>query len=227
MASEAMTSTDAEAQIKQMITFIINEAQQKKDDIEAKGESEMSLEVTRIRMEQQEKIRQEYEKKLKKIDTDSKINKSLAINKQRLEKIKQRQEVMMKIKSDAQAKLAEQITNPALYKQTVTMLIVQGLLKLLETQVIVQCKDSDKAMVQAALAEASAKYTAVIKDATGATKTCSCKLDSTYLPSTCVGGVMIFTPDKKISIDNTIDARLSLVMEQDKPAIRKSLFPLK
>jgi V-type H+-transporting ATPase subunit E len=222
-----MTSTDAEAQIKQMITFIINEAQQKKDDIEAKGESELSLEVTRIRMEQQEKIRQEYEKKAKKIDTDCKIKKSLAINKQRLEKIKQRQEVMMKIKADSKVKLAEQIKDASYSKGVVVNLIVQGLLKLLEEQVVIRCKDSDKTMVQGCLADATAKYSEVIKKETGAVKKCMAKLDTTYLPSSCLGGVVLLTPDMKISIDNTIDTRLTLVMEQDKPAIRSLLFPVK
>lgn len=222
-----MTSTDAEAQIKQMITFIINEAQQKKDDIEAKGESELSLEVTRIRMEQQEKIRQEYEKKAKKIDTDCKIKKSLAINKQRLEKIKQRQEVMVKIASDSKDQLAGQIKEARFSKTVVTNLIVQGLLKLLEDQVVVRCKESDKSMVEGCLAEATKNYADLIKKETGAVKTCKVTLDTSYLPSTCLGGVMLFCQDGKISIDNTFDMRLRLVMEQDKPAIRSLLFPVK
>merc|ERR1712061_680328 len=110
----------------QMINFIMSEAKDKASDIEKKGEEEFSIEVHRLITEQKEKVRQTYEKKVKSIETQYAIAKSMAINKQRLEKIKARQEVMHKIEGDARAKLVSEAGD----KTFITNLITQGLLML-------------------------------------------------------------------------------------------------
>merc|ERR1711957_1127230 len=146
-------------------------------------------------------------------------------NKQRLEKIKARQEVLVKIADDAKAKLTQDLKGDPL-KSFVTKLIVQGLLMFLETEVTVRCREADAKVVESCLQAASDEYAKVIKNETGAAKSVKITVDkSNYLPSSCLGGIALGCAGGKITIDNTIDARLQLVMEQDKPAIRKSLFP--
>merc|ERR1712048_177063 len=98
-------ATEANKQITQMISFILAEAKDKANEIAKKGEEEFSIEVHRLITEQKEKVRQTYEKKTKQIETQYAIAKSMAINKQRLEKIKARQEVMGKIANDVRAGL--------------------------------------------------------------------------------------------------------------------------
>merc|ERR1712187_869620 len=124
---------------KQMISFIANEAQEKAKDIQKKGEEEFSIEVHRLITEQKEKVRQGYEKKVKQIETQYAIAKSMAINKQRLEKIKARQEVMLKLGTEVKASLASQLKAQEQYKAFITKLISQGLLMLLEESVVVRC----------------------------------------------------------------------------------------
>merc|ERR1712232_67026 len=110
-------------------------------------------------------------------------------------------------------------------KAFVTKLITQGLLMFLESEVSIRCKESDAKLVQDCLADAAKEYAQVIKKDTGADKSVKLTLDkSTYLPAECLGGVVLSCGDGKITIDNTIDLRLKLVMEQDKPAIRAQLF---
>merc|ERR1740121_2441635 len=70
----------------------------------------------------------------------------------------------------------------------ITKLIVQGLLMLLETQVVVRCREKDVTVVKACLAAAQAEYTKLIKAETGATKTCSLEIDKQYLPPAPVAG---------------------------------------
>merc|ERR1719382_472470 len=97
---------------------------------------DFSIEVHRLITEQKEKVRSTYEKKVKQIETQYAIAKSMAINKQRLEKIKARQEVMVKLAEEVRAKLA----NASSDKEFITKLVVQGLLMLLEDEVVVKCR---------------------------------------------------------------------------------------
>ena len=43
--------------------------------------------------------------------------------------------------------------------------------------------------------------------------------------SSCIGGVVLSCNNGLITVDNTLDTRMRLVVEQDKPAIRAALFP--
>eukprot|EP00928_Gymnodinium_smaydae_P041789 TRINITY_DN2823_c0_g1_i3.p1 TRINITY_DN2823_c0_g1~~TRINITY_DN2823_c0_g1_i3.p1 ORF type:complete len:226 (+),score=93.32 TRINITY_DN2823_c0_g1_i3:93-770(+) len=221
-----MDASAAQNQIKQMISFILSEANDKAAEIQKKGDEEFSIEVHRMITEQKEKMRQTYERKVKQIETQYAIAKSTAINKQRLEKIKARQDVMMKIADDVKAKLAQEMKSEGQAKPFVTKLIVQGLLMLLENEVSIRCREADVKMVEACLSDAASQYSQLIKSKAGASKSVKLSLDKTaYLPKDCLGGVILQCADGKITIDNTIDVRLKLVMEQDKPAIRGLLFP--
>lgn len=208
-----------------MKNFIISEANEKAQDIKKKGEEEFSIEVHRLITEQKEKIRTGFEKKAKQIETQYAISKSMAINKQRLEKIKERQSKMDMIAERCKQELAEEMKK-ANSKAYVTDLIVQGLLMLLEAEVAVRCKESDVKLVEGCLSAAAEKYSKVIRDETGVSKSVKLTIDKASLPSECLGGVVLACQDGKITIDNTLDLRLKLVMEQDKPAIRSQLFPV-
>merc|ERR1719436_1203608 len=104
---------------------------------------------------------------------------------------------------------------------------------LLETDVVVRCRQSDVTVVRGCLQAAQAEYAKLIKAETGTTKACTLSIDTEYLPPapvadkdgpSCLGGVLLSCQKGKITIDNTIDVRLRLVMEQAKPAIRDLLF---
>merc|ERR1711879_50625 len=69
------------------------------------------------------------------------------------------------------------------------------------------------------------EYARIIQEQTGATKSCKLSIaEDDFLPASCLGGVKLSCFGGKISIDNTIDLRLQLVMEQAKPAIRVCSF---
>lgn len=224
-----MDSKEAQKQIEQMTSFILSEATDKANDISKKGEEEFSIEVHRLITEQKEKIRLGFERKAKQIETQYAIAKSMAINKQRLEKIKARQDVISTISEDVKGELAKSIQGSGeKSKDFITKLIVQGLLMLLESEVTIRCRKCDKSLVSGCLQAASDQYAAIIKEQTGSTKTCNLTInEQDFLPESCLGGVSLACFGGKITIDNTIDLRLQLVMDQAKPAIRGLLFPAK
>lgn len=227
-------SSETQGQILQMTQFILNEAKDRAEEITTKALQEFSTEKLKAMNEMKDKIRGEYEKKRKTAETQAAIARSSAINKARLQKITARQEVIQRICEDTKTKLIAELKTEAKAKAFITDLIVQGMLMLLEEEVEVRCRTCDDALVQSCLAAAAKKYSEVIKKETGSSKESKLTLDKVVkLPAaptagghgaSCLGGVALACQSGSISIDNTIDSRLHLVLEQAKPKIRQLLF---
>lgn len=227
---------ETQTQITQMTQFILNEAKDRAEEITAKALQDFSVEKTKISTQIKDKITSDYARKLKAIDTQAAIARSTAVNKSRIEKIKARQNVMVSISKDAEAAVEQEMKDSAKNKDFTVKLIVQGALMLLEDEVEVRCRAVDDAMVASCFDSASKEYAKAIKEQTGATKSVKLTLDKTVkLPppptntpggswSSCRGGVVLACQNGTITIDNTVDSRLGLVMEQAKPTIRKLLF---
>jgi len=232
-----MNDQEATQQIKQMENFILKEAQDKSEEIESKGLEEFGIEKFRIVTSQKEKIRQQYATKAKQVQTQCAIARSLAINKSRLEKIKARQEVLMNISKDSQQQLQKEMGDAAKNKAFVTKLIVQGLLMLLEDTVSIRCRAADVSMVEGCLPAACDEYSKLIQKDCGVAKACKLTVDKSAPlaaapvagsdAKSCLGGIVLSCQNNTIVVDNTVDVRLLYTMEQDKPAIRKLLFPLR
>lgn len=67
----ARVQDDAEAQrqIQQMVKFILNEARDKAQEIEARSLEDFNIEKLKLVQQMKDKIRQEYDKKAKKLET--------------------------------------------------------------------------------------------------------------------------------------------------------------
>lgn len=224
---------ETQQQILQMTQFILNEAKDKAEEISTKTLQEFSVEKLKVVNQTKEKIMADYARKLKQVETQGAIARSTAINKSRLEKIKARQEVISHLSTDSKAQLMVELKNEAKSKTFITKLIVQGALMLLEEDVQIRCRACDDALVQSCLAAATAEYQQVIKKETKVDKKINLTLDKAVkLPpapdasshESCLGGVVLACQNATILIDNTIDARLNLVLEQAKPTIRHLLF---
>jgi len=233
----SMDDKEAERQIQQMVNFILNEAKDKAEEIEAKALEDFNIEKLKLVQQMKDKIRQEYVRKAKQVETQCAIARSTAINRSRLEKIKARQEVLGKVQDDVTGKLQAELRSEPKHKKLITSLITQGLLMLLEDQVVVQCRQVDQKLVEGCLADAAASYTQVIKEQSGVTKSVKLTIDrSISLPGppgqvtgagkSCIGGVTLHCTNGSIKVNNTLDERLKLTMELDKPAIRSLLFPV-
>lgn len=230
----ASPSSQDQAQITQMQEFILGEAKDRAEEITTKALQDFQIEKTKHLNTIKEKIVQDYERKAKQVETQHAIARSSAINKSRLEKIKARQETIGKISEDTKVYLTNALASEQTSKSFVTKLIVQGLLMLLEDNVEVRCRACDDALVKGCLKDAAAEYAKIIKAETGAAKAVALTLDTvTKLPpapiagqhgASCLGGVVLACAGGKITIDNTIDSRLALVLEQAKPTIRGLLF---
>lgn len=220
-----MDLVESERQITQMISFILNEAKDKSEELESRAIEEFNVEKLKLVQSQKKTIRDEFTFKLKQAETQSAISRSTAINNARLKKSEARHECLMKLKGLCTQEMTRVINEKTRYTELLANLICQGALKLLEDQVVIKCCKDDEAQVKQACDMAAANYNKIIKGECKVDKRVSFQISkSGNLPKSCGGGIVLTTSDGKISIDNTLATRLSLVMDTEIPIIRKTLF---
>jgi V-type H+-transporting ATPase subunit E len=224
-----MDESEVKKQLSQMVNFIIQEAQEKANEIDAKAKEEFSIEKARIVQEEKIKIIKEFTQKEKQVEVQKKIMYSNMLNQSRLKILKTREDGVQNSVKLAYERLAEIGKPGPAYQELLQKLIIQGLLKLQETTVILLYRKEDEEMVEQASKEAVKEY----KKLSG--KDCNLSLEkSFYLPpgpqsggtpqECCHGGVLLSSRGSKILCTNTLDARLDQAYEQLLPQIRVELY---
>jgi len=215
----ALSDADVAKQIKHMMAFIEQEANEKAEEIDAKAEEEFNIEKGRLVQQQRIKIMEYYERKEKQVELQKKIQQSNMLNAARLRVLKAREDHVGTVLDEAKKKLGEITKDPAVYQNLLQQLIAQGLMQLLEANVLLRCRQADLGLVQAAMPPALDAY----KAKTG--KECNLKVDQeSFLNPTVGGGIDLLAQRGKIKISNTLDARLDMIAKQMIPEIRTSLF---
>jgi len=215
----ALSDADVQKQIKHMMAFIEQEANEKAEEIDAKAEEEFNIEKGRLVQQQRLKIMEYYERKEKQVELLKKIQSSNMLNQARLKVLKVREDHVRNVLEEARRRLSEVTRNPSKYAEILNSLIVQGLLQLLEANVLVRVREADQSIVDGILDVAAAKY----KDITA--KEVILKVDTeSFLPADMTGGVELQAQKGRIKISNTLEARLDLIAQQLVPEVRGALF---
>lgn len=215
----ALSDADVQKQIKHMMAFIDQEANEKAEEVDAKAEEEFNIEKGRLVHQQRIKIMEAYEKKEKQIELQKKIQNSNLMNQARLKVLKARQDHINIMLEEAQAKLTQLSRNPTDYKRVLEGLMQQCLFQLLEDNVTIRCKQQDLGLVREVAGRAVQAY----KQATG--KEVKLTIDQeNFLPADISGGVEALAQRGKIKISNTLESRLDLLSNQMLPELRTTLF---
>mmetsp|Transcript_42348 Transcript_42348/g.84883 ORF Transcript_42348/g.84883 Transcript_42348/m.84883 type:complete len:236 (-) Transcript_42348:168-875(-) len=221
-----MDKSAVDRQIKQMVEFIKQEANEKSQEILTKAEEEFNMEKLRLVEQEKVKVKTEFDRKNKQVEIKKRIDFSNEVNASRLKVLQEREGVLDKVKDAVLQQLVSsgEPSQPA-YKEMLTKLILQGLYQLKEDKVVVQVRKSDASVGATAAKDAAATY----KKSTG--KDCKVDCDTqNFLPDKndpvkpCAGGCKLMTPDGRISVDNTLNARLNVVLAQKLPDIKILLF---
>ncbi|KAG9342681.1 hypothetical protein JZ751_016118 [Albula glossodonta] len=122
----ALSDADVQKQIKHMMAFIEQEANEKAEEIDAKY----------------------YEKKEKQIEQQKKIQMSNLMNQARLKVLKARDDMISDLLNEARTRLATIAKDPAQYQTLMDGLILQGFYQLLEPKVTIRCRQNDLNTVQ-------------------------------------------------------------------------------
>uniref|UniRef100_A0A4W4H3W6 V-type proton ATPase subunit E n=1 Tax=Electrophorus electricus TaxID=8005 RepID=A0A4W4H3W6_ELEEL len=196
----ALSDLDVQKQIKHMMAFIEQEANEKAEEIDAKAEEEFNIEKGRLVQNQRLKIMEYYEKKEKQIEQQKKIQMSNLMNQARLKVLKARDDLLGDLLNEARKKLANLAQDPAEYQTLLEGLVLQGFYQLLEPMVIIRCRKEDLSQVQ---------------------------VSTSHHPLTdfiVSGGVEVYNCNGKIKVSNTLESRLDLLSHQMMPEIRAALF---
>ncbi|ETV96005.1 hypothetical protein H310_10660 [Aphanomyces invadans] len=222
-------SNDADRQIKQMVNFILQEAQEKANEIRIKTEHDFNLEKQMLVHNAKLKIQEEYARKEKEREINKRISRSAEIGASRRKKMIAREELLQALITEGKARCAEATNNEASYRTLLRDLAVQGLIKLHETEVMIVVRNKDVRLVESLLPEILSNYAQILKRETGLdvskTALTVCKEERQLLPATSAGGVKLVARQGKIVCDNTLDTRLMQVNYEQKPKIRQMLFP--
>merc|ERR1711963_1361860 len=105
-AKMALSDADVQKQIKHMMAFIEQEANEKAEEIDAKAEEEFNIEKGRLVQQQRLKIMEYYERKEKQVELQRKIQSSNLLNQARLRVLKARDEHVSNVLDDGKQQLA-------------------------------------------------------------------------------------------------------------------------
>lgn len=172
----------------------------------------------------------EFDDKTQKLHVDQKIAISAKTNEVRLHKMSYRNKKLDVLRQDAMAKLVEKIqTDTEAYKEVMKDLIVQGMIKMLEEEIELLVKEGDQDFISEMLEECQAKYSQILQDATG--REYNCKLSiieerfMTKEQGADAGGIILCAHGRRITVQNTLADRLTLLFDNELPTIRRVLFP--
>jgi len=220
-----------------MCNFIIQEAKEKVNEIKLKTDNDFALEKQMMVHNAKLKMQQDFKQMEKDIETQKRIVKAKAEGSNRVKLMNERELLIQSVKDEAIVALLPATSDKKKYQEVLKQLIIQGLVKINESNVQILCRECDVPLVKSAMIEASPGYIKLIKEATGATATCNLTLnpDGQCLPpppdgsgaKSCAGGVKLLAHGGRLILDNTLDSRIEIAYEQLMPSIRSILFSTK
>jgi len=215
----AQTDPYVQKQIQHMMAFIEQEANEKADEIDSKAEEEFNLQKGQLVTEARQKINEEFDKKEKQVELQRKIQSSKMLNTARLQVLKCKETHIKGVLDETRQQLGTITQKPDQYRVLVEKLFLQGLLQLIEDNVLLRCRQADQKLV----AEIKDGVLQQYKQKIG--KPCNIAIDtSTFLHDRCGGGVELYARNGKIMVANTLEKRLEQVSSQMMPQIRNKLF---
>jgi V-type H+-transporting ATPase subunit E len=229
-----MNESEARERIRQMISFVQEEAKEKAIEIRGKAENDYNAAKTKHLHQAKAKLEEEYQKKWKSIEVNRRIERSAAINRARMDIMQIKNECIDELLQETRLAVAEKARrDPDAYKLTLKNLIIQGLIKLLESDVKIRARKEDSELVQSVLEAAAREFKEIMQKEAHQRYDVTLSLDSKYLdprpvvgsnaPS-CCGGVVLLADEGRIKCTNTMDERLSAMFSNTVPSLRKMLF---
>ena len=190
-------------------------------------EHDFNLEKQTLVHEAKLAVQDEFTKKEKDREIQDRIARSAEIGACRQQKMALRDDLLNSLMKEASSK-CKVVADGSNYPALLQKLIVQGLIKIEELQVVVFCRKEDVATVKKVLPAAVKEYVDIMEKESGIKLSPKVTLNGDRnkdLPESSNGGVKLTAHNNHIVCDNTMSSRLALVYSELLPSIREILFP--
>jgi V-type H+-transporting ATPase subunit E len=216
---------DANDRIKQMVNFILQEAQEKANEIRIKTEHDFNLEKQLLVHNSKLKIQEEFKQKYHDREIQERIQKSTVIGESRVKKMRARENMLQEMLREGEDLLLQQSSQRE-YATLLKKLIVQAMIKIEEPTVEIFCRNEDLNLVKQMLENVIADYSSVLLEECGenVTPTVTVNENPNFMLSRENPGVVLTALRGRIVCDNTLKARFALAYEEQLPLIRRTLF---
>ena len=137
----------------------------------------------------------------------------------RMSKMRLRFEMIQKIQQDIKGKILGVLQNQSTYEELLRKLIIQGMIKLLEEKVEVQCLKKDLELVKKVALRCEREFADMCE-----VKTSLMVNENRCLPEGDFGGVILTSYAGRIVCNNTLKVRLEYALQLFLPDVREQLF---
>merc|ERR1711934_146132 len=213
-----MDTHSANQQVTHMRDFIIHEATEKADEIDAKAEQDYHVEKQRLVEEERLRIKKEYERREKNVELETKIANATETNKNKLLVLQAAASQVEGTFSEAYEAMKAVPSRPD-YDKLLASLIKEGVDMLGLSEVKVICRAADKAKVMSAISAVGSGVKIHVDDQDLQVDTSVSNIDSQ-----CIGGVLVSSMDGKVIVSQTLNARLQVAYDTALPVIKPVLF---
>jgi len=218
-----MAEADTERRIKQMVAFIRQEARDKAEEIEVRAKEECNVEVMKMTDREKAKMREEFKQREKRIEIENKITKQKVLDGYRMELLKAEDQKKGELKQMVVERFSSVTKNSGKYKEFLKQAMIQAFLLIWdEDEVKVSCRKQDASVVKNLMSDALDEVKSRAKKECNTTLKMKATFDNK--PIKCSGGVRVSARGGKVVCDNTLDARLNIVMRTELPLVRERLF---
>eukprot|EP01017_Pseudomicrothorax_dubius_P031920 TRINITY_DN4125_c0_g1_i1.p1 TRINITY_DN4125_c0_g1~~TRINITY_DN4125_c0_g1_i1.p1 ORF type:complete len:272 (-),score=70.90 TRINITY_DN4125_c0_g1_i1:892-1707(-) len=236
--------------------YIYIEAKEKCYEVEIKALKEFQKAKEAIVDRESATIRDSFDGRYRAREVEHRIQRSTRINLARLKKMNERNRAVLRILHHAQFELLERITKDReFYSGVLRKLILQGLIRMMEKQVMVRCLPRDVSLVNEIIPSVRQTFHDLVQKELGQRDFWveikvdeSSPLEPREIVSLdddadieahneeitlhkeedhkkCFGGVVITSGDGATICKNTLDIRMEQCFQESLPVIRKTLFP--
>ncbi|CAO3651776.1 unnamed protein product [Mucor hiemalis] len=178
----------------------------------------LTFEKAKIVRQESLNIEAVFERKIKQAEVQKRIAQSNHINKARLRILQERQQVLDDLFEETDGLIHKISQDSDRYATLTEGLILQGAYALMEEEITIKCREEDVDQVNSAIENVSGKYGDDMKFKP------TFIVSEEYLPASSAGGVVMTGLKGKITVDNTLGARLEIAKEEMLPQIRVALF---
>jgi len=162
-----------------------------------------------------------------------KIEKSKEQNEKRIQKMKKVNDYIVQLEELTRQKVKEDLaSDQAAYKTLLKDLLLQGLIKLMESTIVIRCREQDVGLIEEVMEQAVSEYKQMVVDQVKIFEgkspddiPCKISIDTTkYLPSAdddeksgCIGGFKIWSNAAKSSSPKQSTSALPCVSRRPSP----------